>query len=325
MIYQGRSPKTLEQFILDSKKIHGQKYSYEMVIYINAHTKVELFCKKHQKYFKITPSNHLHRIQKQGCPLCGKILNFKKRFEETKNSLIFDFRKTHGNKYDYSEFVYKGDQVKGKIFCKFHKEYFWQTPNNHKRIDGCPKCGDIVMRQKQSARARAEFKKKARGIHKNKYSYTDFIYVNNRTKGPIFCKRHKIVFYQDPSNHLAGKGCPECRLEKIRWHHSKNLTKEERGQPGYFYYMSFKISGKTFYKIGVSKRNISAGRLRELRKEIGLPVKLIFAYPSTRFKVHRLEEKVLKEFKDFKALPPIKFGGHTECFGMDILGLATHH
>jgi len=43
--------KTNEDFITESKMIHGDKYIYDNVKYINAHTKVEIFCITCDKYF----------------------------------------------------------------------------------------------------------------------------------------------------------------------------------------------------------------------------------------------------------------------------------
>lgn len=43
--------KTNEEFITESKISHGDKYIYDKVKYINAHTKVEIFCIACDKYF----------------------------------------------------------------------------------------------------------------------------------------------------------------------------------------------------------------------------------------------------------------------------------
>jgi hypothetical protein len=39
--------KTTEQFVKDAKKIHGDKYDYYFVNYINNHTKVGIICREH--------------------------------------------------------------------------------------------------------------------------------------------------------------------------------------------------------------------------------------------------------------------------------------
>lgn len=58
--------KTLEQFIQDCKKIHGDKYNYSKVEYINALTKVCIICPKHGEFWQ-TPGAHLWG---NNCPKC---------------------------------------------------------------------------------------------------------------------------------------------------------------------------------------------------------------------------------------------------------------
>lgn len=54
------------------------------------------------------------------------------------------------------------------------------------------------------------FIEKAQQAHgDNKYDYSKVNYINNKTKVCIICPEHG-EFWQTPSNHLQGKGCPEC-------------------------------------------------------------------------------------------------------------------
>ena len=46
------------------------------------------------------------------------------------------------------------------------------------------------------------------------YDYSDTVYVNAKTKIGVRCPRHG-VFWQLPSNHLKGGGCPRCMQEKM--------------------------------------------------------------------------------------------------------------
>ena len=58
---------------------------------------------------------------------------------KTTEEFINDSKKIHGNKYDYSKVVYKGNKTKVCIICPIHGE-FWQKPNNHLSGGGCRKC-----------------------------------------------------------------------------------------------------------------------------------------------------------------------------------------
>ena len=59
--------KTIDRFITDAQKIHGDKYDYSLVKYIRNNIKVNIICPKHE-VFSQTPTAHVNA--KQGCPEC---------------------------------------------------------------------------------------------------------------------------------------------------------------------------------------------------------------------------------------------------------------
>ena len=54
-----------------------------------------------------------------------------------------------------------------------------------------------------------EFIREVQLIHHNRYDYSKVNYINNKTKVCIICPDHG-EFWQTPSDHLNGKGCPQC-------------------------------------------------------------------------------------------------------------------
>lgn len=60
-------------------------------------------------------------------------------------------------------------------------------------------------------------------IHKNLYSYGKAVYINTMTKIEIVCKNHGS-FWQTPSKHKSGHGCPQCRAGKISASKTKTTT-----------------------------------------------------------------------------------------------------
>lgn len=62
-----RSRLGIEEFIEKSKGVHGSVYSYQNVVYKDAHTKVSITCPKHGD-FLCTPANHWSNGV--GCPSC---------------------------------------------------------------------------------------------------------------------------------------------------------------------------------------------------------------------------------------------------------------
>ena len=62
--------KTNEQIIEEARKVHGDKYDYSELEYVNAHTKMKIICPEHGEFYQ----NHVNHIAgKQGCPECAKL------------------------------------------------------------------------------------------------------------------------------------------------------------------------------------------------------------------------------------------------------------
>lgn len=126
--------KTTDEFVDDARKVHGDKYDYSKVRYLNNLTKVIITCPIHGD-FEQSPSGHL---QGYGCPACGGV---KKGTTET---FIERAKEIHGNKYDYIETIYTTAFNKVKIICPVHG-VFYQVAHEHLRGCGCPKCGQSHM------------------------------------------------------------------------------------------------------------------------------------------------------------------------------------
>ena len=202
--------KTTEQFIEEARKIHGDKYDYSKLEYINNHTDVIIICPIHGEV-KMSPENHLGVY---GCTKCAN-----------KNVDTIDFikkaRKVHGDKYDYSKVEYKKSDTPVIITCTIHGD-FPQTPNNHLSGKGCSECKKEKIREYKSSNAN-EFIYKSRLIHGDKYNYSKVEYINNHTDVIITCPIHGD-FQQTPNNHLNGKGCDKCAINK---NISENRLKEK--------------------------------------------------------------------------------------------------
>ena len=198
---------TTSEFIEKAKKIHSDKYDYSKVDYKKSYIKVCIICPEHGEFWQ-TPGNHLYGY---GCSKCAIQKNSKKR---TSNAVEFikKARKIHGDRYDYSKVEYKGTEEKVCIICPEHGE-FWQLPTNHLGGHGCPKCSFENTSRKNSSN-KEEFIQKAKKIHGNRYCYSKVIYKSAKGKVCIICPEHG-EFWQSPTNHLSGKGCPDCGLQRL--------------------------------------------------------------------------------------------------------------
>ena len=206
---KGRNRLTLKQFIEKSKEVHGDKYDYSKVEYVNDSTKVCIICQKHGEFW-IRPHDF---FRGHGCSKC---FNEKRgsTLRRNKEQFIEKSKEVHGDKYDYSKIEYVNDSTKVCIICPKHGE-FWQRPNDHLDGHGCIKCmGDNISKNK--TKPYEDFLAIVAKIHNGKYSYDESTYVNRQTKMKIICPKHG-EFWQTPHNHLIGQGCPYCKdsiLEK---------------------------------------------------------------------------------------------------------------
>lgn len=209
----GRNKKmTTEEFIKKSQKIHGNKYDYSKVNYINSQTKVCIICPIHGEFY-VSPANHL---RERGCPKCRTRNNIIEPYKinkpmmvkhHTVDSFIDKAKKIHGDKYDYSKVNYKDNKTKVCIICPIHGE-FWIRPDNFLNGQGCKKCGDLV-RHKNKKTNKKNWIEAANNLHNNKYDYSKVEYIDANTKICIICPEHG-EFWQKPSAHMQGQGCPVC-------------------------------------------------------------------------------------------------------------------
>ena len=207
---------TTEDFIKKARSIHGDKYDYSKVNYINCDTKVCIICPIHGEFWQI-PSSHLNG---NGCPICGKL---KSNSSKTMglNDFIEKARKKHGDKYDYSKVEYVNNRTKVCIICPKHGE-FWQEPSSHLVGRGCKLCFEEKKKHIYNT-TQEDFINKCKTIHGDKYDYSKVIYTNAKDKICIMCPEHG-EFWQEPSSHLNGCGCPKCA--KITRSEKKTLTKD---------------------------------------------------------------------------------------------------
>jgi hypothetical protein len=61
----------------------------------------------------------------------------------------------------------------------------------------------------------SEFIEKSNKIHGNKFDYSKVDYNGSHKKVSIICQEHG-EFFQSPTNHLSGNGCPKCAWQNYR-------------------------------------------------------------------------------------------------------------
>ena len=183
---------TTDAFISKAKQVHGDKYDYSLVHYVDASTKIAIICNEHGAFYQ-NPSSHL---QGHGCDRCGGTHSYDTP------AFITKAKEVHGDKYDYGLVEYKRAGIKVTIICPLHGT-FVQAPSQHLSGQGCDRCGGTYSYDT------SEFVVRAKDVHGDKYDYSRVEYVNNKRKVTISCLIHG-EFAQSPNSHLMGHGCGKC-------------------------------------------------------------------------------------------------------------------
>lgn len=181
---------TTEDFILKSKEIHGDKYDYSLVEYVNNNTKVKILY--NDIIYEQLPSNHLKGFK------CENIKGL------TQEDFIKKSEEIHGDKYDYSLVNFKN--VRGKIQLIYNGDIYEQLAYAH--LQGkSPEMAPFKI-------TRLEFIKRAKVVHGNifDYSLVKCDGINNKVK-IIYDKR---IYEQVASDHLSG-------------HYPRGIIKESKG------------------------------------------------------------------------------------------------
>lgn len=126
-----------EEFIKRAIKVHGNKYNYSKIDYVNMNCKIKLNCDKHGE-FQISALHHIY--SNGGCQRCGyEITSLKTR--DTFQDFLTKANNKHNNKYDYSFANYISSLIKIEINCSKHG-LFKQAPYIHISGQGCPVCNE---------------------------------------------------------------------------------------------------------------------------------------------------------------------------------------
>ena len=196
---------TLEEFISKAKEVHGDKYDYGKVNYVNYGTKVIITCKKHGD-FEQSPRRHIFG---NGCPICKKE-KISKKNQMTYEVFIEKAKIVHGDNYSYDKNILENRDENKKLTIKCNKcgNVFKQTLANHLSGQQCPFCYGTHLKTNK------EFIEDAIKVHGDRYDYSKVEYLGNKKHIIIICPIHG-EFKQTPNDHLRGKGCPHCKQSHI--------------------------------------------------------------------------------------------------------------
>ena len=169
---------TTEEFIKMAREVHGDKYDYSKVEYVDYKTKVCIICKKHGEFMQ-SPQKH---ISGHGCEKCFRE-SIAKRYSMGRDKFIEKANEVHKGFYDYSAVEYVNSHTYVQIICPIHGA-FPQIPSSHLRGHGCPFCADIEIANKNRKwtyeSCYEEAKKYKTKVEFQKGSASAFKYANDK-------------------------------------------------------------------------------------------------------------------------------------------------
>ena len=197
---------TVDRFVEECDKVHGNKYDYGKVILPNLNAVVTIVCSTHGE-FKQRAYSHL---KGHGCKKCmtGVAKGRGNHIYDTE-WFVRRAKEKHGDNfcYDISEYLDSTSRI--TITCREHGS-FSQVARDHLNGHGCPKCVSRTLSDR-NRKTISEFISEAIKIHSAKFDYSCVDYVNQATPVTIICPIHG-EFQQSPKHHLRGQGCPKCHI-----------------------------------------------------------------------------------------------------------------
>ena len=197
-----------EEFINKAKEVHGDKYDYSKVEYINCKTKVCIICPIHGEFWQ-SPEKHINRCQ--GCGKCADEQNSEKNKYKFEDFLKLAYEK-FGDKFKYNDKNYINFHTECQIICPTHGKID-VVPYNHIHSKyGCRKCAYEAI-SNSKCDTKQTFIEKSIKKYGNKFTYEKVDYKNSYNEVIITCSKHGD-FKVKPNDFLQGQNCPNCTNEK---------------------------------------------------------------------------------------------------------------
>jgi len=201
--------KTRDEIIKGLRDVHGDYYQYDLIDGIEPDNMITIRCRHHG----IFRQKHYDHANGSGCAECAGL-----KRKDTKQ-FIDEAKQLHGNRWDYSKTIYVNTKTPVIIGCPIHGDFNKRPLAHLKDRQGCPKCAKAIYAKSLTSNTN-EWIEKSRLVHGDLYDYSKSNYVSATTPVEIICKSCGS-FYQRPSGHLAGYGCPKCvhrvSKESQRW------------------------------------------------------------------------------------------------------------
>jgi hypothetical protein len=246
--------KTTAEFVAAARAVHGDRYDYSKVAYVNNQVRVTIVCPDHGAFEQV-PSYHTDNGA--GCPACSG----NKRV--TTADFVAESKKVHGDRYDYSLVAVTTNTTPVQIVCPDHG-VFLQAPKQHRKGQGCPTCGGTQKLDQGVMLTRfAE-------VHGARYDYSKAVYTSAREEVTIVCPDHG-EFSQIAALHWGGRGCPKCAKRVLAADLRKSadevqLDLQRQGGAGFTYDVSGYTNNKGFISVTCDRGHVFEQRVNDAKR-----------------------------------------------------------
>lgn len=189
-------------------------YDLSPAVYAGMNQKIDFVCPTHGA-MQMDAKNMMAGKE---CKLCSFAAR-KGRTRTTLKKMLIKFEAAHGDRYDYSDTVFRGSSVPLDIRCREHG-VFQQLPWAHAKGSGCPKCAYYKKGSSQRL-AHDEFVARIEKLFPGQFDLSGVEYSNNHTPITIRCIEHDQLCTTKPGYLFnSANPCTKCN-------HMRSVGEEE--------------------------------------------------------------------------------------------------
>lgn len=196
---------TQEGFILRATEVHGGKYDYSKVAYVNSQKPVIIVCPSHGEFFQ---SANAH-LRGQGCRRCSAE-SIGDRCRLTQEEFVSRLEALNTG-YGLNLVRYGGMDKPVTLVCKDHGPFSATAGNVLYRKSGCPRCANELTGLR-SRKPLDYYVEKSRAVHGDRFEYLEIEYQGAAAYLRVLCRDHG-EFLQLAQDHIKGVGCSKCAVE----------------------------------------------------------------------------------------------------------------
>ncbi len=222
-------------------ELHGNKYDYSKVEFINSKTPVTVICKIHGAW-QCQPSLHTSQTKKRGCPSCGGSQ------KKTTEQFVQEATAKHGGAYDYSKAKYVNSHTNVEIICPKHGS-FNQSPTSHLTKSGCPDCSKVKSLETERANSLVAIKKRLLEKTSGGVQIVAETFTKINAEAQFICEKHGKFTRVVNSALYNPNTCLDCYKESdssnIREQHDIELNLNKKLKDGITYEPFEYVGSKT--------------------------------------------------------------------------------